>query len=346
MSSDGRDGAGKLVLKLKKNMWNNVIQDPPISSQSPSAAVFNIPITVMESVSYVNSASSHATNVAAVASLDSDRLGKRNPISVNGFSPSSCAKCGTGIQCNACRRKSLSAAIVSKPAKPPIILATSNVKKRKSQELPKKSVMEFVNPKSKSVKTATPLGNIRQIYPDFTNSKLLFEFVDNFLQNCPAQDCESKVSLNSGESQMSAVGNLTYNQLAQHLLALRIEHIQRLIRPLLNRLMQHPKNMEVFNKPVDPVALGIPNYLLVVKSPMDLGTIKSRLQRGDYRDMEDIVADITLVFENAVLFNPAQHIVHIVAKLLQHEFQEEMKTLREKLQKEVCININVLHSLS
>ncbi len=137
---------------------------------------------------------------------------------------------------------------------------------------------------------------------------------------------------------MSAIGNLTYNQLVQHLLGLRIEHIQRLIRPLLNRLMQHPKNMEVFNKPVDPVALGIPNYFLVIKSPMDLGTIKSRLQRGDYRDMEDIVADIALVFENAVLFNPSQHIVHIVAKLLQHEFQEDIKALREKLQKEVCID--------
>ena len=134
---------------------------------------------------------------------------------------------------------------------------------------------------------------------------------------------------------MSAVCNLTYRQLAHHLLALRVEHIQRLVRPLLQRLMQHPKNTDIFNKPVDPVALCIPHYFSKIRHPMDLGTIKSRLQRGEYRSLDDIFADISLVFDNALLFNPPQHTVHEVAKLIKQEFKDDLASLKDRLQREV-----------
>ena len=34
--------------------------------------------------------------------------------------------------------------------------------------------------------------------------------------------------------------------------------------------------------PVDPVMLGIPTYFDVIKAPMDLGTVLTRLQRKQY----------------------------------------------------------------
>ena len=43
---------------------------------------------------------------------------------------------------------------------------------------------------------------------------------------------------------------------------------------LLTSLRQHRFAMP-FNKPVDYVALDIPDYPLVIREPMDLGTIKA-----------------------------------------------------------------------
>ena len=34
--------------------------------------------------------------------------------------------------------------------------------------------------------------------------------------------------------------------------------------------------------PVDPIALGVPNYFEVIKRPMDLGTIKTKLHNNTY----------------------------------------------------------------
>jgi hypothetical protein len=33
----------------------------------------------------------------------------------------------------------------------------------------------------------------------------------------------------------------------------------------------------IFHEPVDPIKLGIPDYYDIIKNPMDLGTIKTKL---------------------------------------------------------------------
>nr|GMC55607.1 transcription factor GTE8-like [Ipomoea batatas] len=47
----------------------------------------------------------------------------------------------------------------------------------------------------------------------------------------------------------------------------------------------------VFNEPVDPVKLNIPDYFTVIKHPMDLGTIKKKLASGQYSNPLDFLAD-------------------------------------------------------
>jgi hypothetical protein len=43
------------------------------------------------------------------------------------------------------------------------------------------------------------------------------------------------------------------------------------------------------SEPVDPVALGIPTYFDVIKTPMDLGTVSARLARGGYGSAEEVL---------------------------------------------------------
>ena len=65
---------------------------------------------------------------------------------------------------------------------------------------------------------------------------------------------------------------------------------------------QEPESMP-FRQPVDPQALGIPDYHDIVRNPMDLGTIKRKLDAGQYNDPWDYVGDMFLMFKNAWLYN-------------------------------------------
>ncbi|GKU94310.1 hypothetical protein SLEP1_g7825 [Rubroshorea leprosula] len=86
--------------------------------------------------------------------------------------------------------------------------------------------------------------------------------------------------------------------------------------------------ISIFSKPVDPVALNIPDYFSIITSPMDLGTVKCKLGNNTYLDIEDFAADIRLTFSNAMLYNPANNCVHKLAKKLSNKFEARWKTLK------------------
>ena len=75
-----------------------------------------------------------------------------------------------------------------------------------------------------------------------------------------------------------------------------------------------------FLKPVDPVALNIPQYLKIIKKPMDLGTIEKNLREGQYQSAKDFHSDMLLVFNNCYKFNPETDDVHKMGKQLHELF--------------------------
>ncbi|KAD3067384.1 hypothetical protein R6Q59_018548 [Mikania micrantha] len=61
---------------------------------------------------------------------------------------------------------------------------------------------------------------------------------------------------------------------------------------------------EPFNAPVNPVALGIPDYFDVIKTPMDFGTICGKLESGiKYMNSEDVYKDVQYIWENCYNYN-------------------------------------------
>ncbi|GKV32149.1 hypothetical protein SLEP1_g40775 [Rubroshorea leprosula] len=59
-----------------------------------------------------------------------------------------------------------------------------------------------------------------------------------------------------------------------------------------------------FNEPVDPEALGIPDYLDIIDTPMDFGTICSNLEKGDkYMNSEDVFKDVQYIWDNCCKYN-------------------------------------------
>ena len=87
-------------------------------------------------------------------------------------------------------------------------------------------------------------------------------------------------------------------------------------KDLIQKLLKHQFGW-VFAKPVDPVALNLPDYLNVVKKPMDLGTIQSKLAEDSYLTVRDFVKDVRLVWANAMLFNKSETETHQMAKSLE-----------------------------
>ncbi|KAG2678628.1 hypothetical protein I3843_11G010300 [Carya illinoinensis] len=87
----------------------------------------------------------------------------------------------------------------------------------------------------------------------------------------------------------------------------------------------------VFNEPVDVVKLKIPDYFTVIKYPMDLGTVKSKIASGGYLSPLEFAADVRLTFSNAMTYNPPGNDVHIMAKTLSKFFEARWKAIEKKL---------------
>ncbi|GLT37412.1 hypothetical protein SLA2020_117300 [Shorea laevis] len=91
---------------------------------------------------------------------------------------------------------------------------------------------------------------------------------------------------------------------------------------LLERLMKH-KHGWVFNAPVDVQGLGLHDYYSIIKQPMDLGTIKSRLNKNWYKSPREFAEDVRLTFRNAMTYNPKGQDVHLMAEQLSKIFEEK-----------------------
>jgi bromodomain-containing factor 1 len=80
-------------------------------------------------------------------------------------------------------------------------------------------------------------------------------------------------------------------------------------RFLLERI-RNTKKIKVslaFKDPVDPIALNIPQYPEIVKTPMDLSTMEGKLKEKRYTYVRDFMADLDQMVTNSELFNNKQH---------------------------------------
>ena len=88
-------------------------------------------------------------------------------------------------------------------------------------------------------------------------------------------------------------------------------------------LMERPE-APPFNQPVDPEALGIPNYHHIIKKPMDLRTVKDKVKRNMYRNAQDFVEDVRLIWSNATTFNASDSAVHQMALVMAMYFESRV----------------------
>jgi len=75
---------------------------------------------------------------------------------------------------------------------------------------------------------------------------------------------------------------------------------------------------EHFYEPID-----IPDYHNIIKNPMDLGTIKNKLNAYKYKSCKEFVGDMELVFSNCITYNGETNDYGELAKELRRKFREQ-----------------------
>ncbi|KAH8835385.1 Bromodomain-containing protein [Flagelloscypha sp. PMI_526] len=105
------------------------------------------------------------------------------------------------------------------------------------------------------------------------------------------------------------------------------------------RSLKKNKDAIPFLRPVDPVALGIPLYFQVIKTPMDLSTVERKLSSSNaakpdpnpdnphYIHVDEFAKDVRVIFTNCYTFNGLEHAVSQMAKRLEETFDRQMKQL-------------------
>uniref|UniRef100_A0A8C0GGM8 RING-type E3 ubiquitin transferase n=1 Tax=Chelonoidis abingdonii TaxID=106734 RepID=A0A8C0GGM8_CHEAB len=98
---------------------------------------------------------------------------------------------------------------------------------------------------------------------------------------------------------------------------------QRKCERLLLYLYCHELSIEF----QEPVPASIPNYYKIIKKPMDLSTVKKKLQKKHsqhYQTPDDFVADVRLIFKNCERFNEADSEVAQAGKAVALYFEDKL----------------------
>uniref|UniRef100_A0AAV2LIA0 Bromo domain-containing protein n=1 Tax=Knipowitschia caucasica TaxID=637954 RepID=A0AAV2LIA0_KNICA len=107
--------------------------------------------------------------------------------------------------------------------------------------------------------------------------------------------------------------------------------LQYLLKVVLKTLWKHNFSWP-FQAPVDAVQLNLPDYYKIIKTPMDMGTIKKRLENHYYWNAQECMHDFNTMFTNCYIYNKiCLEFKRIVGKDLQQEFYSALDDHRTRL---------------
>ncbi|XP_038845246.1 bromodomain-containing protein 3-like isoform X4 [Salvelinus namaycush] len=99
----------------------------------------------------------------------------------------------------------------------------------------------------------------------------------------------------------------------------QLKHCDFILKEMLSK--KHAAYAWPFYKPVDAEALELHDYHEIIKHPMDLSTVKKKIDSQDYQDAQSFATDVRLMFSNCYKYNPPDHEVVAMARKLQDVFE-------------------------
>ncbi|XP_039374908.1 bromodomain-containing protein 2-like isoform X2 [Mauremys reevesii] len=93
-----------------------------------------------------------------------------------------------------------------------------------------------------------------------------------------------------------------------------------------------------FRQPVDAVKLGLPDYHKIIKQPMDMGTIKRRLENSYYWGAAECMQDFNTMFTNCYIYNKPTDDIVLMAQTLEKIFLQKVAQMPAEEQ-EIVITV-------
>lgn len=107
---------------------------------------------------------------------------------------------------------------------------------------------------------------------------------------------------------------------------------EKFAQDFTNYLLNHPLTI-LFRDPVDPEKDQVPDYLDIVKNPMDLSTIKEKLNTKAYSDSFEWKEDIMRIWQNATDYHSKKKTTKYIvdyAKFFQRKCMKKLAFLPKK----------------
>ncbi|KAJ8038400.1 Bromodomain testis-specific protein [Holothuria leucospilota] len=105
-------------------------------------------------------------------------------------------------------------------------------------------------------------------------------------------------------------------------LTVQLKYCANIIKDFLSK--KHASYAWPFYKPVDADVLQLHDYHEIIKHPMDLGTVKKKMDAREYRNSTEFAADMRMIFTNCYKYNPPDHDVVGMARKLQEVFEVKL----------------------
>ncbi|XP_076615026.1 bromodomain-containing protein 3-like isoform X2 [Chaetodon auriga] len=133
---------------------------------------------------------------------------------------------------------------------------------------------------------------------------------------------------NSGQVISPPRKELLPQESEQDRLSEQLRYCSDILKEMLSK--KHAAYAWPFYKPVDAQALQLHDYHDIIKFPMDLSTVKKKMDGREYLDAQAFAADVRLIFSNCYKYNPPHLDVVAQARKLQSVFEKRFAKMPEE----------------
>lgn len=88
-----------------------------------------------------------------------------------------------------------------------------------------------------------------------------------------------------------------------------------------------------FKDPVDPIVDNVPDYFDKVTKPMDLTTMKAKMDRNQYTSDEEFFADMNQIFTNCKTYWQPTETIYAACEKLEKTFLDKYSQMNKWLTK-------------
>ncbi|SPP73115.1 peregrin [Drosophila guanche] len=124
---------------------------------------------------------------------------------------------------------------------------------------------------------------------------------------------------------------VAFVKISEEVVMLQLNPLESALTKLLDAL-EARDTMEIFREPVD--ISEVPDYTDIVKHPMDLGTMRTRLKDCQYTTLEQLESDFDLMIQNCLAYNNKDTVFYRAGIRLRDQAAPLFVQLRKELQRD------------